>query len=68
MIVLLSIRQWFTIDNNCGSGAPSLGHDVLSHAGVVGSVREAGLFDDQVVVDGDVEVSVICWINNLLIL
>lgn len=66
--MLLSIRQLFTIDNYCSGGAPSLGHDILSHAGVVGSVREAGLFDDKVVVDGDVKVSVICGIDNLFIL
>lgn len=58
----------FTIDDNCGGGAASLGHDVFCHTGVVGCIREAGLFNDQVVVDGDVEVSVICGINNLLVL
>lgn len=58
----------FTVDDNCGGGAASLGHDVLSHTGVVGGVGEAGLLDDQVVVNGDVEVPVVCGINNLLIL
>ena len=56
-----------TVDDNRGGGAASLGHDVLCHAGVVGCVGEARLFDDQVVVDGDVEVSVIGRIDNLLI-
>lgn len=62
------LTQWLTIDDNCGGGAASLGHDVLGDAGVVGSVGKAGLFDDQVVVDGDVEVSVIRRINNFLVL
>lgn len=57
-----------TVDDNCRRGAASFGHDVFSHAGVVSRVGEAGLLDDQVVVDGDVEVPVICRINNLLVL
>lgn len=57
-----------TVDDNCCRGAASFGHNVFSHAGVVGRVREAGLLDDQVVIDGDVEVPVVCWINNLLVL
>lgn len=63
-----SIRRSFTIDNNCGGGAASFGHNVLRHAGVVSGVGEAGLFYYQVVVDGDVEVSVVCRINNFFIL
>ena len=59
---------YFTVDNDCGGGAASLGHDVLRHTGVVGRVGETRLLDDQVVVDGDVEVSVVRGINDLLVL
>ena len=57
-----------TVDDDCCRGAASFGHDVLSHAGVVSGVGEAGLLDDQVVVDGDVEVPVICRVDNVLVL
>lgn len=57
-----------TIDDDGGSGASSLGYDVLGHAGVVGRVRQPSLLDDQVVVDGDVEVTVVRRVDNLLIL
>lgn len=61
-------RRNVTVDDNRCRGAASLGHDVFSHAGVVGRVGEAGLLDDQVVVDGDVEVSVVRWVDHLLVL
>lgn len=57
-----------TINNDSCCGAPSFGHYVLSHTCVVGRVRQTRLFDDQIVVDGDVEVSVLCWVNYLFIL
>ena len=49
--------ECFTVDDNCGRGTASLGNNILGHTGVVGGVRETSLFDDEVVVDGDVEVS-----------
>lgn len=57
-----------TVDDNRCRGAASLGHDVLRHAGVVRRVGEAGLLDDEVVVDGDVEVPVVCRVDDLLVL
>lgn len=66
--MLLSIRRFITVDNNRGGGAASLGHNVLRHTRVVGGVGEAGLLNDQVVIDGDVEVPVVRGINNLLVL
>lgn len=57
-----------TVDDNRRRGAASFGHNVFSHAGVVCCVGEAGLLDDQVVIDGDVEVPVICRINDLFVL
>lgn len=57
-----------TVDNNSRCSAPSFGHYVLSHACVVGRVRQTCLFDDQVVVDCDVEVSVLCWVDYLFVL
>lgn len=57
-----------TINNDSGCGAASFGHDVLGYACVVGGVRQTRLFDDQVVVDGDVEVSVLGWVNYLFVL
>lgn len=57
-----------TIDNDGGSGATALRHDVLGHTGVVGCVGEPRLLDDQVVIDGDVEVPVVRWVDDLLIL
>lgn len=56
-----------TVDYNGCCGASSFSHYVLSHTRVVGCIRQAGLFDDQVVVDGDVEVSVFRRIYNLLV-
>lgn len=57
-----------TVDDDCCRGAASLGHDVFGHAGVVGRVGEARLLDDQVVVDGDVEVPVVRRVDDLLVL
>lgn len=56
-----------TVDDDGGCCAPPLGHDVLGHAGVVGGVGQTGLFDDQVVVDGDVEVPVVRGVDDLLV-
>lgn len=57
-----------TIDDDSGGGASSLGYDVLGHARVVGRVRQPSLLDDQVVVNGDVEVTVVCRVDDFLIL
>lgn len=57
-----------TINNERSSAAASLGHDVASHAGVVGRVREPRLFDDQVVIDGDQKVGVLRWVDDVLVL
>lgn len=57
-----------TINDNSCCGASPFGHDVLRHARVVGRVRQTRLLDDQVVVDGDVEVSVLRRVDNLFIL
>lgn len=57
-----------TVDDDGGRGAPAFGHDVLGDAGVVGGVGQTRLFDDQVVVDGDVEVPVVGGVDDLLVL
>lgn len=57
-----------TINNNCRCGAPPFGHDVLRHARVVGRVGKTRLLDDQVVVDGDVEIPVLRRVDYLLVL
>lgn len=57
-----------TVDDDGGRGAPPLGHDVLGHAGVVGCVGQTCLLDDEVVVDGDVEVPVLRRVDDLLVL
>lgn len=56
-----------TIDDDGGRGAAALGHDVLGHTGIVGRIRQAGLADDEVVVDGEQEVGVLGGVNNVLI-
>lgn len=60
--------QQLTVNDNSRCGAPPFGHDVLRHARVVGRVGQTRLLDDQVVVDGDVEVSVLRRVDNLFIL
>lgn len=57
-----------TVNDNSRCGASSFCHYVLRHTRVVGRVRQTRLLDDQVVVNGDVEVSVLCWVNYLFIL
>ena len=57
-----------TVDYDCSRGASPFGHNVLGHAGVVGCVWQSSLFDDQVVVDGDVEVAIVGRVNDFLIL
>lgn len=57
-----------TEDNDRGSGAATLGHDVLGHTGVVGRICQAGLADDEVVVDGEQEVGVLGGVDDVLIL
>ena len=57
-----------TVDNDGGRGAATLCHDVLGHAGVVGRVRQAGLADDEVVVDGEQEVGVLGGVDDILVL
>lgn len=63
----MTCRTRLTVNYDGRCGASPLGHDVLRHAGVVGGVGQSGLFDDQIVVDGDVKVSVIRRVNNLLV-
>lgn len=57
-----------TIDDDSGCGAPPLGHDVLGYAGVVSGIRQTSLFDDQVVVDGDVKVTIVRRVDDLFVL
>lgn len=57
-----------TIDYNSGCGAPPLGHDVLGYTRVVSSIRQASLFDDQVVVNSDVKVTIIRRVDDLFVL
>lgn len=61
-------KACFTVNDERGGAAPPLGHHVPSHTRVVGRVRESGLFDDQVVIDGDQEVGVLRRIYELLVL
>lgn len=48
-----------TVNNKSSCAAASFGHHVTSHAGVVSGVGESGLFDDQVMINGDQEVGVL---------
>lgn len=64
----MCVCESVTINDESGRAAASFGHHVAGHAGVVRRVRESGLFDDQVVVDGDQEVGVLRWIDDVLIL
>lgn len=57
-----------TVNNKSSRAAASSGHHVSSHAGVVSGVGESGLFDDQVVINGDQEVGVLRGINDVLVL
>lgn len=57
-----------TVNDERSGAAASFRHHVAGHAGVVGGVRESGLFDDQVVIDGDQEIGVLRWIYDILIL
>lgn len=57
-----------TVNDDGGRCAASLGDDVLGNARVVSCVRKARLFDDQIMVDGDVEVSVLRWVDDLFVL
>ena len=61
-------RKCVTVNNERGRAAASPGHHVASHTGVVGGVGQSGLFDDQIVVDGDQEVGVLRWIDDVLVL
>lgn len=56
-----------TINNNGGCSASSFGHYILGHTRVVGCVRETRLLDDQVVVNSDIEVSVLRRVDYLFI-
>lgn len=55
----LRMFVWATINDEGSRAAASLGHNVASHTGVVGGVREPSLFDDQVVINGDQKVGVL---------
>lgn len=54
-------------DHGCCSAFP-FGHNVFGNTSVVGCVRKPGLLDDQVVINGDVKISVFHRINHLFIL
>lgn len=56
-----------TVNNKSSCAAASFCHHVTSHAGVVGGVGESGLFDDQIMIDGDQEVGVLRWIYDILV-
>lgn len=64
--------QWYkaslTIDNHSRCGAFPFGHNVFGNTSVIGGVRKPGLLDDQVVINGDVKVSVFHRINHLFVL
>lgn len=60
--------QGRTVYNDGGRGAAALGHHVLGHTGVVGRIRQAGLADDEVVVDGEQEVGVLGGVDDVLVL
>lgn len=49
----------FTVNNKSSRAAASSGHRVTSHTSVVSSVGESGLFDDQVMINGDQEVGIL---------
>lgn len=57
-----------TIDYHSCCGAFPFGHNVFCDTGVIGGVRKPGLLDDQVVINGDVKVSVFHRIDHLFIL
>lgn len=57
-----------TIDYHSCCGAFPFSHNVFCNTCIIGGVREPGLLDDQVVIDGDVKVPVFHGINHLFIL
>lgn len=57
-----------TIDNHSCRGAFPFGHNVFGDTSIIGRVRQPGLLDDQVVIDGDVKISVFHGINHLFVL
>lgn len=58
----------FTVNDERSCAAPPSRHHVPSHARVVRRVREPGLLDDQIVINGDQEIGVLRRINDVLIL
>lgn len=64
--------QWdkasLTIDDHSRCGAFPFGHNVFCDTSVIGRVRKPGLLDDQVVIDGDVKISVFHGIDHLFVL
>jgi len=67
-VLALRVHPPLTIDNHSRSGAFPFGHNVFGDTSVIGCVRKPGLLDDQVVIDGDVKISVFHGINHLFIL
>lgn len=61
-------EKTLTIDDDCSCGTPSLCDDIFRHTRVVGRVRKPGLFDDQIMIHSDVEITIVRWINDLFIL
>lgn len=67
-ILLQQYKASPTIDYDSRCGAFPFGHNVFCNTGVIGGVRKPGLLDDQVVINGDVKVSVFHGVNHLFIL
>lgn len=57
-----------TVYDHSRCSAFPLGHDVFGDTGVIGCVRKPGLLDDQVVINGDVKISVFHGIYHLFVL
>lgn len=57
-----------TIDDHSRRGAFPFGHNVFGNTSIIGGVRKPGLLDDQVVIDGDVKISVFHGIDHLFVL
>lgn len=60
-------KSSLTIDyDSCGRAFP-LGDNVFGHTSVVCSIREAGLLDDEVVIDSNIKIPICNRINDIFI-